>query len=189
MDVSHSVTDTHYQLQQEGMVAAFADTQLQQVILSQPHGVMISVQQFSSFSEQVIHWHHLRNQSDIHVFVQALTRMQRTDLGGLTGIGRAMEQAMQELEQVPCVPEQLVIDVSADGPSNLGVLPSEMRDQAQQQGIQVNGLPIVSVQEHDLADYFRDNVVTPDGFVVVADGVSDFGRAIRRKLTLEIAQR
>jgi Ca-activated chloride channel homolog len=189
MDVSGSVTNRHYELQQQGLVSAFEDPQLQQIILSQPDGVVIQLQQFGTDSEVVVNWQHLRSPRDIQRFVRELAQMQRAEPGGSTGIGVAMRRAIEAFDHAPCTPEQRVIDVSADGESNVGVHPSVMRDLAQELAIQVNGLPIVSEQEPELADYFRSHVITPDGFVVVADGVSDFARAIRRKLTLEIAQR
>lgn len=189
MDVSGSVTNSHYELQQQGLVRAFQDAQLQQVILSQPDGVAIQLQQFGTDSEVIINWRHLRSHRDIQSFVRELAQMERAEPGGSTGIGVAMRRAIEAFDHAPCTPEQRVIDVSADGESNVGVHPGVMRDLAQELAIQVNGLPIVSMQEPELADYFRSHVITPDGFVVVAQGVTDFGRAIRRKLTLEIAAR
>lgn len=189
MDVSGSVTNRHYELQQQGLIAAFEDPQLQQIILSQPAGVAITLQQFGTVSEVVINWRHLRNRSDIERFVIDLAQMERAEPGGSTGVGQAMRSAIEAFEAVPCEPEQRVIDVSADGESNVGVHPSAVRDLAQDRLITVNALPIVSMSELELASYFRDHVITSDGFVVVADGVGDFGRAIRRKLALEIAGR
>lgn len=189
MDVSGSVTNTHYAMQQQGLVQAFQDPQLQQIILSQPDHIVVQLQQFGTTSEVVINWRMLRTQADINAFVQELAVMVRAEPGGHTGIGSAMRSAMDQLSQAPCQAEQQVIDVSADGVNNVGVPVHIMRDQAQELMITVNGLPIVNDQEPGLTEYFRAQVVTSDGFVVVANGFGDFGRAIRRKLTLEIATR
>jgi hypothetical protein len=37
-------------------------------------------------------------------------------------------------------------------------------------------------------EYYTDKVITPDGFILAADGYEDFTRAIKRKLILEIAK-
>ena len=52
--------------------------------------------------------------------------------------------------------------------------------------ITVNGLAIVH-DEPNIADYYRQYVITGKGaFVIVANGVVDFARAIRKKLVQEI---
>lgn len=189
MDVSQSVNHTNYELQREGLAQAFADPQLQQIILSQPDHMVVQVQQFASESEVIINWRMLRTRSDIQAFVQELAQMPRSTPGILTGIGIAMQSAVQAFDHAPCVPEQRVVDVSADGSHNMGVPPSQVRDQAQAHTITINGLPILLEADSDLPTYFREHVVTSDGFVVIAHGYQDFARAIRRKLTLEIATR
>lgn len=189
MDVSQSVNHHNYQLQREGLAQAFEDPHLQQIILNQPGHITVQVQQFASESQVVINWRMLRTQADILAFSQELHRMERARTGIMTGIGTAMQSALVQLDHAPCASEQQVIDVSADGTNNVGVSPAQIRDQAQERGVMINALPIVFPQEPELADYFREHVVTSDGFVVVASGYSDFARAIRRKLTLEIAGR
>jgi hypothetical protein len=189
MDVSGSVTSNHYELQQQGLVQAFEDTRLQQIILNQPHGVAVTLHQFGSTSEVTINWRMLRNTHDLQSFVGELRQMNRSEPGDRTGISNAMMTGIQAFEHAPCEAEQKIIDVSADGKNNIGHLPSIWRDRAQELLITVNGLPIVSPDEPELADHFMSQVITPDGFVVVAQGMVDFSRAIRRKLTLEIAGR
>jgi len=55
-------------------------------------------------------------------------------------------------------------------------------------GIRINGLPIVTPAEPDLAQWYKANVIGGDGaFLEVANGFEDFARAMRRKFELEIA--
>jgi hypothetical protein len=55
-------------------------------------------------------------------------------------------------------------------------------------GIQINGLPIVTKAEPDLAEWYASNVVGgPGAFLEVAHGFEDFARAMHRKFLLEIA--
>jgi hypothetical protein len=88
-----------------------------------------------------------------------------------------------------------VIDVSGDGPNNSGspVLPA--RQAVIEQGVTINGLPIMihedrfsgySIRELDL--YYEDCVIGgPGAFLVTVDSIERIAEAIRRKLVLEIA--
>ena len=89
-----------------------------------------------------------------------------------------------------------VIDISCDGVNNHGRLVTLSRDEAVAAGITVNGLPIVNdrpgrfgrppIPNLDL--YYRDCVIGGrSAFILVANSFTDFARAIRRKLILEIA--
>lgn len=189
MDVSLSVTGHHYELQKQGLIQAFEDPHLQQVILQQHQGVAIQLQQFGSHSEVILDWKILQTPADIRDWTQMIKHMPRTHPGMNTAVGEAIRSGIQQMQQVPCEPDQKVIDVSADGENNVGVPAHEMRDIAQQHHIQVNGLAILNEVEPELQLWFQDHVITQDGFVVAAEGMEDFGRAIRRKLTLEISQR
>jgi hypothetical protein len=89
-----------------------------------------------------------------------------------------------------------VIDISGDGPNNIGPLVTSARDRAARQQITINGLPIINdrLQPYGLPQipnldlYFENCVIGgPGAFIVVAESFQDFGSAIRRKLILEIA--
>lgn len=88
-----------------------------------------------------------------------------------------------------------VIDVSGDGPNNMGMPVELAREQVLHAGITINGLPIMIKQPggfaaiDDLDVYYRDCVIGgPGAFVVVVRSASQFDEAIRRKLVLEIAE-
>jgi hypothetical protein len=89
-----------------------------------------------------------------------------------------------------------VIDISGDGPNNLGLGVEEARDLVIGQGITVNGLPIVmrtgslasfpNVKDLDL--YYEECVIGgPGAFIVPVRKQSEFASAILRKIVLEIA--
>lgn len=189
MDVSASVTQENYQLQMQGLVAAFTSPQMQQTLLAQPDGVAITLIQWASDAETVVPWMHLRNQTQLDQFVTRLSEQVRAEPGYQTAVGEALAAGMRALEQAPCEAEQRMIDISGDGINNLGAEPQALRDLAQHMLIQINALAIVTDNEPNIHQWYRENVITPDGFVIVAQGHEDFGRAIRRKLLLEISQR
>jgi hypothetical protein len=87
-----------------------------------------------------------------------------------------------------------VIDVSGDGPNNMGVPVEAARDSVVAAGITVNGLPIMIKRASGFAAienldvYYEDCVIGgPGAFVVVVRSAGQFTEAIRRKLVLEIA--
>ena len=55
-------------------------------------------------------------------------------------------------------------------------------------GIVVNGLPIAAEERPWMADYYREEVVTPGGFIVPADGRREVDMALARKLVREMAE-
>jgi hypothetical protein len=89
-----------------------------------------------------------------------------------------------------------VIDVSGDGPNNMGLPVAPSRNEVISDGITINGLPIMLKPVNtfggfnipDLDIYYEDCVIGgPGAFVVTVKDVRDFESAIRRKLVLEIA--
>lgn len=189
MDVSGSVTPQHYNIQHQGLIAAFNDQNIQQSIVNQPGGVAITLIHWASQTDTVVGWMQIQSQQDLAQFIQRLQQVQRSDIGPFTAMGNALSTGMNMLETVPCQPERRIIDISADGSNNLGPNPEDIRELAEQQLITINGLPILSRFDPNLDQYFRENVITSDGFLIVANGPEDFSRAIQRKLALEIAAR
>ena len=88
-----------------------------------------------------------------------------------------------------------VIDVSGDGPNNMGppVVPS--RDRVLEAGITINGLPIMirpsmraGPTSAGLDDYYRECVIGgPGAFVLPVHELHAMAEAIRQKLILDIA--
>jgi len=107
-----------------------------------------------------------------------------------------------------------LIDISGDGVNNHGRPVELARQEALDQSVTINGLPIVNDRGPGmgggmgggfggpwgggwgggwpsppwLGDYFRDQVIGgPGAFVIVAEGFESFGQAVQRKLIREIA--
>ena len=84
-----------------------------------------------------------------------------------------------------------VIDISGDGPNNVGGNVALARDSAFARGITINGLPILSgnpgghLTLADLDVYYRDCLIGgPGAFVVVPQEFDPFAEAILRKLIM-----
>jgi hypothetical protein len=89
-----------------------------------------------------------------------------------------------------------VIDVSGDGPNNMGSPVVAARDRVLAAGVTINGLPIMIrpslrgvPQGYGLDSYYRDCVIGgPGAFVLPVRDASGMAEAIRQKLILDIAQ-
>ena len=110
-----------------------------------------------------------------------------------TSISEALNHAVPMFEANPFKATRRVIDISGDGPNNQGMLVTTARDRAVAAGIVINGLPVMlkragpgSIDDLDL--YYEDCVIGGRGaFVVPVRETSEFKKAIRTKLLLEIA--
>jgi hypothetical protein len=102
--------------------------------------------------------------------------------------GAALAFAMEHVERAPCVPERTVIDVVTDGSGDDERRLEAARDEAIARGIRVNAL-VVNTYGAPAADWARQALVTPSGFVMEADGWQEVAAALRRKVTQEVSQR
>ncbi|HEX5934865.1 MAG TPA: DUF1194 domain-containing protein, partial [Pseudorhizobium sp.] len=84
-----------------------------------------------------------------------------------------------------------VIDVSGDGPNNVGQPIEPIRDKAVEAGIIINGLAIMlrpSGGAAKLDEYYGDCVIGgPGSFVLPVHEMEDFATAVRRKLVMEVS--
>lgn len=87
--------------------------------------------------------------------------------------------------------ERSVIDMSGDGPNNIGPPVTATRDAATAKGIVINGLPILinpSPTFKHLDQYYAQCVTGgPGSFVLPIYSAAEFSTAIRRKLILEVS--
>lgn len=188
VDVSGSISDENYKLQRQGIVQAFEDQSVRNTIKAQPGGVALSLLEWSSNVRVTVPWRVVKTNSDIEKFSQEILEAPRSS-SNLTALGHALNKAIEYMEEVPCDPESKIIDVSGDGPSNEKEEPDEPRNKAITKGIVINGLPIITIVYPEIVDYYKEKVITPNGFLVEATDFEDFAKAIRRKIILEIAKR
>ncbi|HEX2147775.1 MAG TPA: DUF1194 domain-containing protein, partial [Pseudorhizobium sp.] len=108
-----------------------------------------------------------------------------------TSISAAIAEGAAELVSNNFQGMRQVIDVSGDGPNNIGEPVSAVRSKAVEAGITINGLAIMlrpSWNSGALDQYYGDCVIGgPGSFVLPVHDVDDFATAIRRKLVLEIS--
>ena len=187
VDISSSVSEKNYELQKRGIAEAFKDPQIQKTIEAQPGGLALSLHEWTDTSNVSIPWVILKTKKDSEDLSNKILNLQYA-IGMTTSMGDAIIKGIEYFYSTPCEPERKVIDVSGDGPSNTGVEIEVARKKAIDNLVTINGMPIITTVEPGLSDYYIDKVITPDGFVLSADGYEDFTRAIKRKLIFEIAK-
>ena len=200
VDVSRSMDPAEQQLQREGYRLALRHGEVIEAIRSGPLGrVAITYVEWSGPTDQrvIVPWTLVDGQAAADAFAASI--VPSATFGRLgTSISAGLAFSAGLLEGNGFVGERRVIDVSGDGPNNMGPPVELARDAVLKRGITVNGLPIVlrpgvGMSHFDIADldrYYRDCVVGgPGAFTIPVTSTSEFETAIRRKLILEIARR
>lgn len=191
IDVSGSVSTAEYNLQMDGYANAFRDGAIQSNILDTTGGnvgaIAVNAVFFASsaFTSALDSFVLLNSASSINSFADLLDGFVRPGSGG-TAVNAGMSKAIDLLlADNGFESTNRVIDVSGDGTSSTTTTAAQ-RDRAAAEGITVNGLAIENSTDSTLiTDFYRDWVITSDGFVVTASGFDQFDAAVRRKLAIE----
>jgi hypothetical protein len=100
--------------------------------------------------------------------------------------------ALTLLREVAEIADRLCIDLSGDGRETsvprrgrIATAPNYARAIAERMHVTINALAIED-EEANLAQWYRSNIVTGDGFVLAIDRADAFGQAIQSKLLREI---
>jgi hypothetical protein len=198
VDVSGSVSDERFKLQQQGYSQAFRNWRVLEAIRSGPaQAIAVTVTQWTGPQQQaqVVPWMVITDEASMLALADAIDRTTRQLYGGGTSISGAIDHAMALLEATGgqdgiksgIKGGRQVIDVSGDGANNRGRPAADARDDAVQKGATINGLPILAL-EPGLDQYYQTNVIGgPNAFMVVAESYETFAEAVVRKLITEIA--
>lgn len=181
LDASRSVDEDEWKIQVEGHAGAVLSHDFLNVV--EKDGGAVAVITFDNEARTEIGWTVLRTRQDAVKLAQGLSAIPQP-MGTWTSISDAMRLGMDLMESAPCG-ENRAIDISTDGINNHGERTEGQRDRAYAQGVKVNVLAI-GLSEKDVK-VNQDTVVTPGGFLIESQDWEDFARAIRRKITLEVA--
>jgi Ca-activated chloride channel homolog len=184
LDISISVDDREHRLQREAVSTALRDPAIGRLVEREPLALVVI--EWHKDQHTIVPWRVLTTPAQVEAVAREVDEAPRPGRGW-TWVGSAIQAGLDALAEVPCTPEQMVMDVSGDGRQNAGPAASVMRDRAAAMGVQINGLAILTDEQPDLEAWYRENVQTPDGFVIGAAGFEDMARAMRRKLIIETA--
>lgn len=193
VDVSRSMDYEEVQIQRQGYVEALSHPEFITAVKGGMLGrIAISYYEWAGDVDQasVIDWQIIETAEDAKAFADQLaarpvTTQRRTSISaaisyGATSIVSNNYRGMRQ-----------VIDVSGDGPNNIGVPVQPVRDKAIEAGIVINGLAIMlrpSGTAGGLDRYYSDCVAGgPGSFVLPVHKIEDFAIAIRRKMVMEVS--
>lgn len=189
VDASSSVNAEEFQLQMQGIAAAFRHPAVVKAIdAAGSAGVAVTLVQWSGsgISAQAVDWTLLSSALSSYAFAARIEAAPRLVEGGATAIGSALLYAGALLDANAYEGKRRIIDLSGDGISNEGDYASTARAHLVRQGVTVNGLAILN-DEPNLGRYYLAGVVGgPGAFVLTALDFRDFAVAIRQKLVTEI---
>jgi hypothetical protein len=182
LDASGSVRADDWTLQLHGHAAAFEGEDVARITAREP--VAVTALAFSDSAAPLVGWRMVRGGADARAFAAELRGADRGPAMG-TNIGAALMAGLRALASAPCIPDQPVMDLVTDGEA-----PEEparrARDAAEAQGVRINA---IGVGSDSAVAWLRENAVTAGGFAMAASDWHDVARALRSKITLELAAR
>ena len=192
VDVSGSMDVEELAVQRAGYVEALRHPDLIRIVENgRNKRIAISLFEWAGDvrDDSSVSWRVIETPADIEEFARAVEAAPvETSFG--TSISRAIHHAMDLIETADFSADAWLIDVSGDGPNNIGPPVAEARDRALDRGVTINGLPIMirpSRGAPNLSAYYEDCVIGGLGaFVLPATSREEIAPAIRRKLFREL---
>jgi hypothetical protein len=198
VDVSRSMQPFELEIQRRGYAAALASAEVQNALAGGMLGrIAVTYVEWAGLRSQrvIVPWTLIQSQSDAdRVAAQIISTFD--DSLRRTSISSALDHATASIADNSFDGLRRVIDISGDGPNNMGAPVTEARDRALAQGITINGLPLMTHGSDvfarwsipDLDAYYTACVIGGSGaFVLPVTDWAEFESAVRRKLVLEIA--
>jgi hypothetical protein len=198
VDVSRSMDLDEQALQRNGYVEAFRHKEVIEAIASGPQGrIAVSYVEWAgpSYQQVLVPWTVIEGEAAARAFADRLVQAPISRERG-TSIANSLLFVGTTFTGNGLAGSRRVIDVSGDGPNNMGVPVETARDPLVAEGVTINGLPIMikraggfaSIENLDI--YYEDCVIGgPGAFLVTVTDIRNLASAIRRKLVLEIASR
>lgn len=197
VDVSRSMDPGEQALQKQGYIAALQHPEVLAAIGAGFLGrIAVTYAEWAGpGSHQVIAaWAVIDGADTAKAFVDAVAARPVSALHG-TSISGALLFASGLFDENGFRSTRQVIDVSGDGPNNMGSPVLQVREMVLRRGITINGLPIMLHSDYfsgysisNLDTYYEDCVIGgPGAFLVTVESIDRIAEAIRRKLVQEIA--
>jgi hypothetical protein len=190
VDASGSVSESRFDLQKQGYVAAFRNPRLLRAVQSgATQSIAVTMMQWTgpALQVQVVPWMIVRDEVTMQRVADAIAAAPRRLFGGGTSISGAIDHGRTLFPASEFTGARRVIDVSGDGSNNRGRPATEARDDAVRDGIVINGLPILALEPWLDQYYVSDVIGGPGAFVIPAQSYETFAEAVLKKLITEIA--
>ncbi|WP_170984482.1 DUF1194 domain-containing protein [Rhodoligotrophos defluvii] len=198
VDVSWSMDLDEQALQREGYVEALKHPEVISAIGSGLTGrIALTYVEWAGpgYETVLVPWTVIDGAAAARAFADALASAPISRYRA-TSISSALQFAAPLFESNGFNGLRQVIDISGDGPNNMGAPVLTARDAVLARGIVINGLPIMIKSAggfysiDNLDAYYEQCVIGgPGSFIVPVQELSTIAEAIRRKLVLEIVGR
>ncbi|MGH6948203.1 MAG: DUF1194 domain-containing protein [Kiloniellales bacterium] len=198
VDVSGSMDEDEKALQRSGYVAALRHPDVIDAIRSGYLGrIAVTYVEWAGPSSQatIVPWRLVDGAEAAEALASELEKAPGPRIRG-TSISGALLYAATRFDDSGFAGERRVIDISGDGPNNMGPPVEPVREAVLALDITINGLPVILKNnwggglsgETGLDSYYRDCVTGgPGAFFIAVHDPDQFADAVRRKLVLEIA--
>jgi hypothetical protein len=197
VDVSRSMSAQELELQRRGYAEALASQEVIETIQSGLLGrIALTYVEWAGSSNQrvIVPWTEISTAGQARTVATQISAFFDESLRR-TSISGGLRFAADSIESNGFEGLRRVIDISGDGPNNMGLPVTAARDEVVARGITINGLPLVTPDImsqmfgiDDLDVYYTRCVIGGAGaFVLPVRAWSDFPAAIKRKMILEIA--
>lgn len=197
VDVSLSMSPMELEIQRDGYAAALTDNRVLQAIADGAHGkIAVTYFEWAGITSHhvIVPWTTIANRADAER-VAAQLSARPANSARRTSIAAALAFGADLFAESQYRGMKRVIDISGDGPNNQGEPVENARNAVIEQGIVINGLPLMtrggfsSVYDvTNLDQYYTDCVIGgPGAFMIPVNDWSQFPEAVRRKLVLELA--
>lgn len=189
LDVSSSVSEDEYALQQKGLASALMSEDVLRAILDDREGsVALSVFEWSGRYQQsvVVDWTILDSRAAVLDAANQIAQSTRSYSRFPTSMGFSLGYGAGLFKQAPPC-DRRVMDVSGDGINNDGFGPQTAYRHFPFRDVTVNGL-VIAGSDPDVEWFYESEVLFGrQSFLEVASGFPDFERAMIRKLYREIS--
>lgn len=187
VDVSGSVDQDEFRIQMDGLAAGLTDRTITAALIDGKAELALMQWTGSGRQSVVISWTTMADEAAVLAFAAQIVAEPRVWRDYSTAIGEAMALSLDYFETVPNC-KRHVIDISGDGPSNEGRLPSAVWADLKDADVTVNAL-VIEESVQGLTDYFESEVIIgQDAFAVTANSFEDYPEQIIRKLYRELTQ-
>ncbi|MGB0905464.1 MAG: DUF1194 domain-containing protein, partial [Mangrovicoccus sp.] len=195
-DSSGSLTRATHKLQRQGHIDALRHPAFIRAVTTGRHGrVAVAYLEWATSGKEtvVVPMTLISSAEDAQKFADRLASADH-NRRGYTAIGSALNRAAELMDDPRFAPDRRVIDLSANGQSNHGAGPALIRAGLVDQGITINGLPIIADQSLSegmrLESYFADCIIGgPGAFYLPVTAQEDYVRILLAKMVYEIAGR
>ena len=190
VDVSDSIDARENVVQREGYLAAIRSPEFAAAVRAGTLGrIRLAYVEWAGERAQrvAVPWQVIDGAAAARTFADELAAQPFTRFRRGTSISSALQFSAGLFSGVSA---RRVIDISGDGPNNVGGNVTVARDKAVSEGIVTNGLPVLidpSPAFLAIDRYYADCVIGGDGaFTLPVAALGDMGEAIRLKLLREV---